>query len=98
MSNPSVCVTQTKNLSVVFKDAAGNVIPAGGTCVWSITPANAVTQGTPALQSEPVTGQTAGSNVSVTVTEPVSGFVSQPFLMDVKALQFIITQATIVLA
>ncbi len=98
MSNPSVAVTQTKTLSVVFKDALGNIIPAGGTSVWTVTPANAVTQGAPALQSVPAIGQTAGVNVSVTVREPVSGFVSPAFLMDVTAIQMLITQAVITLA
>ncbi len=98
MSNPSVAVTQSKTLSVVFKDASNNVIAAGGTCVWTITPANAVVQGTAALQSELVTGQTAGTNVSVTVREPVSGFVSPAFLMDVTAIQMLISQAVITLS
>jgi hypothetical protein len=95
MSNPFVAVTQTKTLTVTFKDASGNVIAAGGNVVFTI-PAGIV-GGTQSTQATPLTGQTAGQNYVVTAKEPVSGFTGS-FTMDVAAIQMLITQASFVLA
>jgi hypothetical protein len=95
MSNPSLCVTQIKTASVVFKDASGNVIAAGGPVVWSVAPVGAIGFGTASAQSIPATGgNVPGTTVTLTATEPTSGFaVSQ--LVDIKAVQFLVTQGLI---
>lgn len=98
MANPTVDVTQTKTLSVVFKGDAGQVIPAGGPVIWTITQANSVAVGIPLdNQSLTIIGQTVAQNVTVTAREPVSGFQGS-FLMDVAAVQMLISQAVIVLS
>lgn len=97
MSNPTLCVTQIKNASVVFKDNAvpPNVVVAGGPVVWSVSPVGAIGFGTPSGQSVPATGgNMPGTTVTLTATEPVSGFAASQ-LVDIKAVQMLISQGVI---